>query len=155
MSASNAFSVFISILAFLASLTSIWYSLRYAKANVFHSIQKMMLDKSNECNDIFKQSVLEYQTQPSYIGQERKTGFNYMTTIDEIIKSNQLLVNALAEYKESNKLEFFLEQFWIQLDNRIRRNIIEHKSNSIKGKRDKDMEEVFEIFQFVFDKYKQ
>src|SRR5687767_14987014 len=109
------YSIIISILALAVSSISAWKALTYSRINILHSIQQLMLKKANDCNFLWAKMKNEppHPQMSNYV-------IKYIPTISEIIISIQLLDNSLDEYSQTAKRQFFLKQFWIQIDTSLR-----------------------------------
>jgi len=147
------FAVFISVLAFIASLFSVIYNLGYAKVNVLHSIQKLLLDKAKDCNLIYE-TTFENWSNRLYPAGMPSPPYSYGSVIDEIIISIQLLDNSLAEYTQMKKRDFFLKQFWIQLKPSIREHF--KTMGIVTGQNNTQLDQkntIIKAFKPYFDKY--
>lgn len=110
----------ISALALLGSIWSIRAANKYSRINVIHSLQQLVLEKAKDCNNLWK-IVKNGNFDPAYAN----TGTPYIDTVSEIIISLQLLDNSVEEYKQKGKTDFYLRQFWTQLDTSLRTFIMQ------------------------------
>jgi len=109
------FSIGISILALLVALWSSRETIKYSRINFLHLLQQLMLQKAKDCNLLWE-NAFNVLTGVQF----SNPSFKYVPTISEIIISIQLLDNSLVEYSQIDKRDFFLKQFWIQIDTSLR-----------------------------------
>lgn len=109
-------SLAISILALLGSFWSVMAAIKYSRITVIHSLHQLMLQKANDCNNLFqKTQVIDFTK--SY---QPVSAYDYIPTISEVIISIQLLDNSLTKYSQTKERDFFLKQFWVQLNTSVR-----------------------------------
>jgi hypothetical protein len=109
------YSILISIFALLSTFTFAWYNKGYSKIAILHSIQKLVLEKSKDCNELWKEGKQKY-----FAASSSRIFFNQKAIIDEIIISIDLIENSLVEFNQPSKRDFFLRQFWIQCNSEIK-----------------------------------
>lgn len=138
------FNIVITAIAAFIAFINFKAFIRFSDINVDSSIQQLMLTKAKECNSFFEQSEHGRFMGIPHAPQETA----YIKVITEMIISLQLLDNSLNSltYKsnrKSKKRNFFLLQFWIQLNTTLREYIkrknrdgIPFESDSIPHKAD-------------------
>ncbi len=135
----------ISVLALLGSLLSILATVKYSKISVIHSLQELVLGKAKDCNERWH-GIENEQYSASYF----RAGLHYSSTVSEVIISLQLLDNSLAEYDQKEKKEFYLKQFWTQLDTSLRVFIMRAEGHGFNEDIQKQITDIHNTFQPLF-----
>lgn len=132
---------------------------KFSDINIDSSVQALMLDKAKECNGIYEESIKIRFSFVPYPPMETSLS----KVIEEIIISIQLLDNSLdyrsyGRKKKEKRRNYYLLQFWIQLDTDVRgffKNIdIDGISPEIKNDTfKKQINDVIITFKNFFEKY--
>jgi len=138
-------TIVISALALLGSIWSITAANKYSRINVIHSLQQLVLDKAKDCNHLWA-IVKNGNFDPAYAN----TGAPYIETVSEIIISLQLIDNSVAEYKQKSKIDFYLRQFWTQLDTSLRTYIMQAQHGAFHQVLQQQIVDIQNKFQPMF-----
>lgn len=149
MEDSDIFTITISSVALVLSGFSIWLSARYSSISVLHSLHEIILQKAKDCNIIHQQAA----DTSSRSGYSITMQIEETNMVSEIIISVQLLDNSLKRYGLTNRRDFFLLQFWIQLHTAAREYIKNNGYNQLSSKAQKNLDTVFKIFKCFFKEY--
>lgn len=149
MENSDIFTITISSVALALSGFSIWLSARYSTISVLHSLHEIILQKARDCNIIYQQAL----DTSSRSGYSITTQIEETNMISEIVISIQLLDKSLKRYGLVNRRDFFLLQFWIQLNTGARLYIKSNGHNQLRNDAQKNIDTVIEVFKDFFEEY--
>jgi len=125
MNPASQYQNYIVIIPILISLAALFISIRnvgYAKINIFHSIQKLVLQKAIDCNNVYAVEVEKFSNKSGDV-----RFFDNMPFLIEIVASKILIADSLTKFKQKKHQDFFLTQFWIQVNPSIRQYLQEYK----------------------------
>jgi len=109
------FSIVISLAALVLSIKNVGYS----RINMFNIIQNMILQKAKDCNQVYSNDYNEWLATPGVVPHINNTVY-LGSTIAEVYLSVKLLENTLKEFRIPYKVDYFLLQFWYQVNSSIR-----------------------------------
>jgi hypothetical protein len=78
-------------------------------------MQELMLQKAKDCNFLYKDAI---DNNP--YARTKYPEYGHIPIIAEMIISIQLLDNSLEKFKQKQERDFFLKQFWTQVDTSLR-----------------------------------
>lgn len=148
MESSDYFSIGLSVFALGLSILSLIITTKYSKINFLYLLERLVTERAKECNLLWKKAFEESRH------PQENVNLRYTPIISEIIVSIQLLDNSLKEYSQMEKRNFFIKQFWIQLDTPLR----EYFKNwtNVLGYDETTKQQISDIkrtFNFLFDSY--
>jgi hypothetical protein len=111
----NIWALFISSIALIVAVVSLLSNTRYSRINLLHTVQDMMLTKAKDCNSIYGNIQIDLTGYDSLLKEVKLAALT-----SEIVISLQLLDNLIIDYKIKKKRNFFIKQYWTQLNSTIR-----------------------------------
>ena len=146
MKLSEYLSLAMSALALIIAFIGWASSRKYSHLNLLHTVQDMMLQKAKDCNLLYEKISEKPVPQFKWIEFEDE----YSPVISEATSGFKLLENLLERYSLGWKKEFFLEQFWLQLNESVRSYLMNLKEienyDEINQKKIRNIQEEFKPF---------
>lgn len=148
MNNESIMTISISVGAILFSIYSFYVSTQKVEISIIHSLQELVLEKARDCNMLFQEAKrIENKSidkLPSMIA--------ITDLISEITISRQLIDNSLREYKLNKRRNFFLLQFWTQLNTSLRIFIQRHNFDGVNDSTEEQVEMLRGDFMQFFHK---
>ena len=149
MQDSDIIAIIVSVFALLVSVCGVFISSKYSKSSLIHSLHELTLQKAKDCNILFEKAQ-DTTAQSLY---EIEKDIAMINTISELTISRQLITKSVKEYCLKGKENFFLLQFWIQLNTSFRIMLKRQHFANLPSNTQKQISDFRAIFQPFFEEY--